>query len=151
MNKRLCLLISSGFGVGYSPLFPGTLASLIILIPIWFIKENLNLNIFISLIIFLTITSIYIISNVIEEMENKDPKFIVLDEYIGQAVALIFCRQDILDYLIAFIGFRFLDILKPFPINYIDKIKNAYGVIFDDILAGFFISLLFFFHYEILI
>lgn len=84
-------------------------------------------------------------------MENKDPKFIVLDEYIGQAVALIFCRQDILDYLIAFIGFRFLDILKPFPINYVDKIKNAYGVIFDDLLAGFFISLLFFIHYEILI
>ena len=84
-------------------------------------------------------------------MENKDPKFIVLDEYIGQAAALIFCRQDILDYILAFIGFRILDILKPFPINYIDKIKNAYGVVFDDLLAGILISLLFFFHYEILI
>lgn len=151
MNKKLCSLISSGLGVGYSPLFPGTLASLVILIPIWFIKENFNLNVFISLIIFLIIISIYIISNVIEEMENKDPKFIVLDEYIGQAAALIFCRQDILDYILAFIGFRILDILKPFPINYIDKIKNAYGVVFDDLLAGILISLLFFFHYEILI
>lgn len=148
MNKKLCLLISSGFGVGYSPIFPGTLASLVILIPTWFIKEKFNLNIFIFFILFLTIISIYVISTVIKEMKNKDPKFIVLDEYIGQSVALIFCRQDFLDYLIAFIGFRFLDILKPFPINYIDKIKNAYGVVFDDLLAGIFISLLFYLYYE---
>lgn len=83
-------------------------------------------------------------------MKNKDPKFVVIDEYIGQAVALIFCKQDILDYLIAFVGFRFLDIIKPFPINYIDKIKNAYGVVFDDLFAGIFISLLFFLYYELL-
>lgn len=150
MNKKLCLLIGSGFGVGYSPLFPGTLASLVILIPIWFIKEKFNLIIFISLIILLTIISIYVISKIIKEMKNKDPKFVVIDEYIGQAVALIFCKQDILDYLIAFVGFRFLDIIKPFPINYIDKIKNAYGVVFDDLFAGIFISLLFFLYYELL-
>lgn len=150
MNKKLYLLIGSGFGVGYSPLFPGTLASLVILIPIWFIKENFNLNIYISLIVLLTIISIYVISKIIKEMKNKDPKFVVIDEYLGQAVALIFCRQNILDYFIAFVGFRFLDIIKPFPINYIDKIKNAYGVVFDDLLAGIFISLLFFLHYELL-
>ena len=58
-------------------------------------------------------------------MQNKDPKFIVIDEFIGQASMLVFCNQLILDYILAFIGFRILDILKPF-LNYFDKIKNLW-------------------------
>ena len=65
-------------------------------------------------------------------MKNKDPKFIVIDEFIGQSTALIFCNQLIFDYILAFIGFRVLDIFKPFPISYFDKIKNSFGVLLDD-------------------
>ena len=68
--------------------------------------------------------------------KKKDPSYIVIDEHIGQAVALLFCNETILNYLLAFILFRFFDILKPFPINYFDRIDNSFGIIADDIAAG---------------
>ena len=148
MNKKICLLISSGFGIGYSPYFPGTLASFCSLFPLWFIKEKNDINILILLIFFFSIISIYVISITIKELKNKDPNFIVIDEFIGQSCALLICRQEIFDYLVAFLGFRLLDITKPFPINKLDNIKNAYGVLLDDILAGMIISILFYFYYE---
>ena len=80
--------------------------------------------------------------------ENKDPKFIVIDEFIGQASALVFCNQLIIDYLLAFVGFRVLDIFKPFPVNYFDKIKNSFGVLLDDLVAGSIIAIFFIIYYE---
>ncbi len=148
MYNKLIDFISSGFGVGYFPYFPGTLASFLILVPLWFIKGGLETQTFILLIIISAFISMYIISKTIKHLKNKDPKFIVIDEYIGQASAIFFCNQSITDYLVAFLGFRVLDIYKPFPINIFDKIKNSFGVLFDDLLAGCFISLLFWIHYH---
>ena len=89
-----------------------------------------------------------LISKIIKYEKNKDPKFIVIDEFIGQAFALVFCNQLILDYVLAFIGFRVLDIFKPFPVSYFDKIKNSYGVLLDDVMAGLIIAIFFFIYYE---
>ena len=57
---------------------------------------------------------------------------------------MIFCNEVLFEYVIAFILFRFFDILKPFPINYFDKLKNPFGVIGDDILAGLISGLIIF-------
>lgn len=76
-----------------------------------------------------------------------DPKYVVCDEYIGQAIALIFCDQRILDYFIAFLIFRLLDIFKPFPISYFDNIKNRFGVVLDDVVAGLIVTVLFIIYY----
>ena len=82
-------------------------------------------------------------------MKNKDPK-VVIDEFISQSIQFIFTfkmvrqrtRRAILFYLYIFILFRFFDIKKPFPINFFDKkFKNSFGVIFDDIIAGFYVVL----------
>ena len=72
-----------------------------------------------------------------------DPKYVVCDEHIGQAIAIIFCNQKVLEYFIAFLLFRILDIFKPYPISYFDKLKNVSGVILDDVLAGLIVSLVF--------
>ena len=66
----------------------------------------------------------------------------MVDEHIGQAIALIFCDENIYDYFLAFLMFRFFDIFKPFPISYFDKLKTPIGVIGDDILAGLFSGLI---------
>ena len=58
------------------------------------------------------------------------------------------CNQLIFDYILAFIGFRVLDIFKPFPVSYFDKIKNSYGVLLDDLMAGSIIAMFFFIYYE---
>lgn len=80
--------------------------------------------------------------------KNIDPSFIVCDEYIGQSLAILFCSQKITDYLLAFLIFRFLDIYKPFPISYFDNMKNEYGVLLDDIVAGLITTFIFYIYYD---
>ena len=115
--------------------FPGSLASLSILPIIWIIKK-INLQIFLIVIAIYLIISYFLIKVCISNQSNKDPSYIVVDEHLGQAVTLLFCDEVFIEYLFAFLLFRFFDILKPFPINYFDNIKNPFGVIGDDILAG---------------
>ena len=78
-----------------------------------------------------------------------DPKWVVCDEYIGQSIALLYCSQKIEEYIISFIFFRFLDIKKPIPINYFDRLKNVSGVILDDIVAGSMVALIFYIYHVI--
>ena len=86
--------------------------------------------------------SYFLIKICIKNITDKDPKYVVADEHIGQSISLIFCEQAIFDYLISFCLFRFFDILKPFPINLVDNhLKNAFGVILDDVLAGIYVCI----------
>ena len=138
-------LCASSFGVGFFPYFPGTIASLIILVPIWYLKQIFSFYSFILFIFLLTIVFLYVVSKAIENLKDKDPKFIIIDEYLGQSYALIFCDENLLQYFFAFLLFRIFDIVKPFPINLIDLHKNSFGVIFDDILAGIFSGFIIYF------
>ena len=148
MSCKIYKFICSGFGIGYIPLFPGTIASFVILFPIWFFKENFETSYLVLLLLIFFFFSVIFISKITKYEENKDPKFIVIDEFIGQASALVFCNQLFFDYFLAFIGFRILDIFKPFPVSYFDKIKNSYGVLLDDLAAGSIIAIFFFIYYE---
>ena len=87
------------------------------------------------------------------EFENKDPRQIVIDEVLGQAMPLILIvylsSKNLINipveiyYLLSFILFRFFDIIKPFPVSYFDKQhKNFFGIIMDDIMAGLYTMLI---------
>ena len=90
------------------------------------------------------------INNLEGEFEEIDSKEIVIDEFLGQSIPILFFyiifyegsvsnHFFLIIVFLSFIGFRFFDILKPYPINYVDKnIKNGFGVILDDLIAGFF-------------
>ena len=91
--KFLANIFTSGFGVGNFKFFPGTLASLFILPIVWFIKENFDLKYFLLIIFIYTCVSIFLVSICIQKLNEKDPRFIVVDEHIGQAISLIFCDQ----------------------------------------------------------
>ena len=141
--EKVSYYFSTSFGVGNTKFFPGTLASLVTLPFVWLLKEFFSLDFFLIVLFFYSLTSYFLIQTCIKSTTNKDPKYIVADEHIGQSISLIFCDQVIIDYLIAFCLFRFFDIVKPFPINLVDnKIKNALGVILDDVLAGVFVCLI---------
>ena len=92
------------------------------------------------------------IENYIKDKSNKDPKEIVVDEVIGQSIPIYLYeighgttknpQEAILFYIYIFFLFRFFDIKKPFPVNYFDKnFKNSFGVIIDDVIAGFYVVL----------
>ena len=140
ISKIFC----TGFGVGKIPFFPGSLASLSILPIIWIIKKNQSVEFFLIVITIYLIISYFLIKVCISNQSNKDPSYIVVDEHLGQAVTLLFCDEVLIEYFFAFLLFRFFDILKPFPINYFDNIKNPFGVIGDDILAGIISGLIIF-------
>ena len=141
--EKVSYYFSTSFGVGNTKFFPGTLASLVTLPFVWLLKEFFSLEFFLITLFFYSLTSYFLIKTCIKKTTNKDPKYIVADEHIGQSISLIFCDQVIIDYLIAFCLFRFFDIVKPFPINLVDnKVKNAFGVILDDVLAGIFVCII---------
>ena len=134
----------SSFGLGYISKFPGTLASIVILPVVWLIKSSFGLSALLFFIFFFSILSYFFIALFINKKKDKDPSSIIVDEYIGQSIALIYCNEVIFEYLIAFILFRFFDIVKPFPINLLNKIKNAFGVLIDDVVAGIVVCIIFY-------
>ena len=104
------------------------------------------------ILLIILIYSIFAINSCLKKFEDKDPKQIVIDEVIGQSIPIYFYEisheiekyfdKSILFYFSIFLLFRIFDILKPFPINYFDrKYKNTFGIMFDDILAGFYVVL----------
>ena len=129
--------ISTCFGLGFVSPLPGTLTSFLTLVIIWTIQTYFGIKITILFILFITLIG-YI--SVKKNPDNRsDPKEIVIDEFIGQSLILVFLPLTYQNYILAFIFFRFFDIYKPMPINYFEKkYQNAFGVIFDDIIAAFY-------------
>ena len=139
------------FNIGKLGNFPGTIASAVtsLLYIIFFYFKVHYLTLFLIFLLLLLI-SVYLINFLKSEFKEVDSKEIVIDEYLGQSIPILFFyfilseASTSIDFfsiivLISFIGFRFFDILKPYPINYIDNnFKNGFGVVFDDIIAGIF-------------
>ena len=154
MIKRLNYLFVTCFGIGSIRFAPGTITSLITTVFLYSLFHIINLsNSTISIILLVVfIYSFYAVSEYIKFNENKDPKEVVIDEFIGQSIPIFIyeishgtvkdTQEAILFYLYIFILFRFFDIKKPFPINFLDKkFKNSFGVIMDDVCAGLYVIL----------
>ena len=137
MKYILAKNISTIIGIGYISKMPGTLGSLVGLIIGTIGLKYLPLIfflIFFFLLIILSVISIYIY----QLKEGKhDRSEIIIDEFIGQILVLIFLEINILNALYAFLLFRFFDIIKFYPANYIDKkYSGCIGIVLDDIVAA---------------
>ena len=166
MNNKIGKTILTMFGIGYFKYAPGTVASFTTCLIFYSLASIDGINqIIFPYIIFLIIIFIYSTILIDKIYKKEDSKEIVIDEFIGQSIPLLAISTSnelsiklitFLDnissqlsfnwfgiwILISFILFRFFDILKPFPINLIDKkIKNSFGVILDDIVAGIFATI----------
>lgn len=136
MKENFYKALATGFFSGYIPFAPGTFGSLLGII-FYILTEWISypIQIFIFLIyIFLAYKSIPYALKIFKE---EDPAKVVCDEIIGMWLSLIFFQVNLYQIAIAFLIFRFFDILKPFPIRQIEKrVKGATGIILDDILAA---------------
>ena len=154
MIKTINYLFVTFFGIGTIRYAPGTITSLITTIFLYSLFHIVNLSSsIILLILFLVfIYSFYAVSEYIKYSENKDPKEVVIDEFIGQSIPIYLYevahgiekdpKESILFYLYIFILFRYFDIKKPFPVSFFDKkFKNSFGVIIDDVVAGLYVIL----------
>ena len=154
MIKILNTLLVTMFGLGKVPKIPGTFGSLATVIMLYFLFHILEISSDIILIGLITIFiySFSAVASHIKDKENKDPKEVVIDEFIGQSIPIYLYEishgtekspdEALIFYGICFILFRFFDIAKPFPVSFFDKnFKNSFGVIMDDVCAGFYVVL----------
>jgi phosphatidylglycerophosphatase A len=154
MIKNFNTLFVTMFGLGKIKKIPGTFGSLatIVILYIFFHILNLSSNLILLGLILIFIYSFSAIAEHIRHNENKDPNEIIIDEFIGQSIPIYLYEishgteksgdEAIIFYGICFILFRFFDIAKPFPVNFFDKnFKNSFGVIMDDVCAGFYVVL----------
>ena len=137
MNK-FAEIISTVFYIGRLPLAPGTWCSFIAFL-VWYLLRSYIQGVFIlyaSLVLFfvgVAVTTIYS-----ESLEQEDPPEIVIDEWVGQWIALWLAPHSIIWGLMAFFWFRLFDILKPGPVQLMDDMKSGVGVMLDDVVAGIF-------------
>ena len=154
MLNKINFLFVTLFGIGKIKMLPGSFASLATVVFLFFIFHILNVsfNVVLFLIIIIFFISLYAVNIFIKNLTNKDPREIVIDEFIGQSIPI--CLYEIAHdipketdqilkfYLIMFVLFRIFDIAKPFPVSYFDKnFKNSFGVIMDDVCAGLYVVL----------
>ena len=139
MPKFLPKLISTFFYVGYFPLIPGTAGSLAGVFVYLLIKNNIAAHILV--LCGLLILGLLVSGRVEEVSKSKDPSFIVIDEVCGMLLALLFLPHDIKFVIIAFIIFRILDTLKPWPVGRIERLKGGLGIMGDDIAAGIYTNI----------
>tara|TARA_Y100000590_G_scaffold243746_1_gene273998 strand:- start:1213 stop:1704 length:492 start_codon:yes stop_codon:yes gene_type:complete len=152
MLNKINFLFVTLFGIGKIKKIPGSIASLSTILLLFFLFHILKVspNIVLFLVIIIFFISLYAVNIFIQNLTNKDPKEIVIDEFIGQSIPI--CLYEIAHdiphesdqilkfYFIMFVLFRIFDIAKPFPVNYYDKnFKNSFGVVMDDVCAGLYV------------
>jgi len=143
MKKKISFLLSTLFGTGYCPKAPGTAGSFVSLPIIFLVCFKFGFMGLLILIIIAYIIAFFSIKEVLKYTKH-DPGFVVIDEFIGQAVSFLFIAnylknntENLWLYIAGFLLFRFFDVTKPFPVGYIDKkFLTANGVILDDVFAG---------------
>ena len=144
MIKLTNFFVSLSFA-GYIKLIPsGTFASFLSIIILFPIVEYkiISLQIFVAIFVVILLLSLFFINKFSAHTQSHDSKIIVIDEFLGIYLILLFYDQikiinPYVTMMLIFILFRFFDILKIFPANIIDKrLKSAFGVILDDLIAG---------------
>lgn len=134
--KRFVIIASTWFGTGYSPLASGTVGTLAA-IPLYLLMANLPVSAYIAVLVLFTLLSCRISGQAEVIFGEKDSSRIVIDEVVGYLFTMIAVPVGWKSVILGFFLFRFFDITKVPPARYFDRnLKNGYGVVLDDVVAG---------------
>ena len=139
------VIISTGFGIGFTPVAPGTAAALLALAAWWcgycFLTEQTLFWVTLFTTIIVTVVGVWT-SNVMEKYWGEDPRTVVIDEFIGVWIPALVAPCGEKTWILAilgFVAFRIIDIFKPLGCRWVDQnVKGGWGVMLDDALAGFY-------------
>jgi phosphatidylglycerophosphatase A len=141
-TTKWALAVATFFGAGYGKPGPGTWGSIAALLLwaayVWGLHPTPATLLFtlLAAIIVATIVGVPASTIAARESGREDPGFVVIDEVIGQWIALIGCNANWLHALIALVLFRLFDITKPFPARQLENLQEGWGIVFDDVAAG---------------
>ena len=135
-SRSVVIFMASGAYTGFSPVASGTVGSLLG-VPLGLFcmsSDPWRFGVFFAIFVML---SWWLSHKAQEYLGNEDPKEVVIDEILGQTLAIYFIPYSIINLVLIFLLFRFFDILKPFPIRHFEKrFRGGGGIILDDILAA---------------
>lgn len=144
IRSRVSLLnpvhfLALGFGSGLAPKMPGTFGTLAALPMVVLLSYYASFSGYLIVTIVVAIAGIWICGKAAKDMEVHDDSSIVWDEVAGMLITMLAVPLSWQTLLAGFVLFRFFDILKPWPISYLDKhIHGGFGIMIDDVLAGIF-------------
>jgi phosphatidylglycerophosphatase A len=135
-------LLAFGFGSGLAPKAPGTFGSLAA-IPLYLLLAPLNHWLYLGIVVLAFVLGIYLCDKASRDLGVHDHGGIVWDEFVGLWLALWLVPVSWEWVLAGFVLFRFFDIVKPFPIKWLDqKVGGGFGIMIDDVIAGLYAWLL---------
>ncbi len=133
---RLIVAIATGMYSGFIPKAPGTWGSIIALLP-WYFCRNLSLYHYLILLISLFILGFFTAGSAEKILDQPDPGCIVIDEILGMFITLSLAPNHPVAWITGLMLFRFFDILKPFPVSWLDThLHGGIGIMMDDVAAG---------------
>ncbi len=139
------IFYSTLFRVGYFPKAPGTAGTIVAALVYWLLPnsffESLNSNfIVLGCVLVLSFFSVFFISKAEEKLGHDNGK-IVIDEFFGYFISVVFLPKTLTILIISFVLFRIFDIFKPEPVNMLQKLPAGWGVMADDLMAGVYANL----------
>ena len=139
MRRFIVIIVSTFFYLGYLPLIPGTFGSLAGIFLFYCIKGNILA--YAVLILILMVLGLLLSAEAEKIFNQKDSRYIVIDEVVGMLLSLLFIPYSIKLVILAFFIFRLLDTLKPYPAGISQRLNAGLGVMGDDIVAGIYTNL----------
>jgi phosphatidylglycerophosphatase A len=131
------LFLATGFGAGLSPIAPGTVGTMVSLLLFTLIQDTTWPLLILCLAGF--VLGVWLCDRSSEKLGVHDHGGIVWDEFIGMWITLLWIPLSLTTLLLGFVLFRLFDIVKPWPIKYLDKhVHGGFGIMIDDVLAGIF-------------
>jgi phosphatidylglycerophosphatase A len=134
--KLLSKVISTFFGLGYFPVAPGTITSLVVVLAYKFYLYQLNWPLYLLILFLLFLVGVYTSTKFSAESNKKDPRKIVIDEACGQLLVLFRMPEAWFPVLASFVLFRVFDIVKPYPIKKVESLPAGWGIMMDDVVAA---------------
>jgi len=127
-----------GFGTGAAAFAPGTFGTLAGL-PFYWAMQMLSLPVYLAIVVLMFIVGVWICDRTAKALQVHDHPGIVWDEIVGFLVTMILAPSGWIWWLVGFLLFRLFDIVKPWPIKWLDqRVGGGFGIMIDDVLAGVF-------------
>jgi phosphatidylglycerophosphatase A len=144
----LVRFLATGAYLGYAPLAPGTVGSLGCAVLVWFVAPEVTtasppLAIWVAVVTTLAFTALAVwAAGLAERTFGHDSPRIVIDEYAGFLFSVLLLPRSLYVFAVAFVLFRALDIVKPFPARRAESLAGGVGIVLDDVVAGIYTNIL---------
>lgn len=140
--KLASKIIATFFGLGYLPVAPGTFTSMVCIILYKLYLHQLSWPLYLFFLLIVFFIGSFASTKYSKELNQKDPRKIVIDEAFGQFLVLFQMGVTLPLLLLSFILFRFFDIVKPYPIKKAEVLAGGWGIMLDDLLAAIYAGII---------